>query len=319
MKITSALSLALAMTITLISAPTADAQALPTCAQPGEGAALLEGECVFITGGYQRQNFDRNANVVASDTDQFSAEIGGQTKIADNWFVSVNAGYADFDAPLSQSGLERETERYSLGAAIKYVEIDLLLSASLGAAFDDTDQTGAAEFANTPGQGTFFRSEEKTYTAVFTLRAATLFNDGNRYYAKPSLDIGAIYRLTDIRRSATTGGTLKDSDHIFAFVTPAVEVGLDLDYDELSLRPFVFGGARFLLNEDETRSINTVFQNLQLADDELRFERTAATAFLGAGATLFASSGISSRMIYTASFQKRLVTHNFSARLQIDF
>ena len=154
---------------------------------------------------------------------------------------------------------------------------------------------------------------------MFTLRAATLFDDGNGYYAKPSLDIGAIYRLTVIRRSITSSGSLKDSDHIFAFVTPAIEVGLDLDYDEFSLRPFVFGGARFLLNEDETRNINVTFQNLQPADDELRFERTAATAFLGAGATLFASSGISSRMIYTASFQQRLVTHTFSARLQIDF
>jgi hypothetical protein len=63
---------------------------------------------------------------------------------------------------------------------------------------------------------------------VFTLRAATSFDDGNGYYAKPSLDIGAIYRLTDIRRSITSSGSLKDSDHIFAFVTPAVEVGLDL-------------------------------------------------------------------------------------------
>ena len=124
MKITSALSLAFAMTATLMSAPTADAQALPTCAQPGEGAALLEGECLFITGGYQRQNSDRNANGFASDTDQFGAEIGGQKKIADNWYVSVNAGYADFDAPLIRSGLERETESYSLGAAIKYVEND---------------------------------------------------------------------------------------------------------------------------------------------------------------------------------------------------
>lgn len=324
MKFFSTLSLSFATIFSLLSIQNAVAQAIPTCAQRGEGAALLEGECVSIFGGYQRQNFDRSINSFASDSDQFNVGIQGQKEIADEWYVSIGAGYADFNAPRSIFGLEREVESFSFGAALKYVQKDLLLSATFSAAHNDVSQTTLAAFANTPGQGVLFTNDETNYSAVLALRAATLIDDGNGYYAKPSVDVGLIYTHTKnsdtfFRTPVTVLGDIETSNHVFAFVTPALEVGLDLEYDTFSIRPFAFGGARFLFNEDETRNINSSFVGITLTDDELSFERNSTSAFLGAGATLFASGGLSSRITYAATFQSRLVSHNVSAQLQIDF
>lgn len=324
MKFFSTLALSFATIFSLMSIQNAVAQAIPTCAQRGEGAALLEGECVSIFGGYQRQNFDRTINSFASDSDQFNVGIQGQKKIADKWYVSIGAGYADFDAPRSIVGLERDVERFSFAAAIKHVEKDLLLGASIRVARDDITQTTSAAFANTPGRGVVFTNDETNYSAVLALRAATLIDDGNGYYAKPSVDVGLIYTHakssdTFFRTPFPVLGDIETSNHVFAFVTPALEVGLDLEYETFSIRPFAFGGARFLFNEDETRKINSSFVGIRLTDDELRFERNSTSAFLGAGATLFASGGLSSRLTYTATFQSRLVSHNVSAQLQLDF
>lgn len=322
MKFPSTPLVALAAAFSVISTLHAQAQAIPTCAQRGEGAALLEGECMSITGGYQRLNFNRTVNSIASDADQFSVGVQGQKKIADKWYVSIGAGYADFDAPRSRVGFESEIERYSVGATVKYVQKDLLLGASLSINLDDVNQTTPVAFANAPGQGFAVTNNKTNYGATLALRAATLIDDGNGYYAKPSLDVGLFYTHTK-RANAFFGPSvlaeIEASDHVFAFVTPALEVGVDLDYGAYSVRPFVFGGARFLFNEDETRNVNSPFVAIGLNDDEVRFRRNRATALLGAGATLFATGGLSSRVTYAASFQRRLVSHSVSAQLQMNF
>ncbi len=322
MKLFRAFSFCLATILSLTPLQNAAAQAIPACAQSGEGAALLEGECVSISGGYQRQNFDRGVNSFASDGDRFAVGIQGQKALADKWYVSVNAGYAKSDTPRSFVGLESESDRFSIGAAIKYARRDLLLSASISASRSETDQTSATAFANTPGQVLVFTNDETNYSATLALRAATLIDDGNGYYAKPSLDVGLLFthaKSSDAVFQPAFFGEFEASNHVFAFVTPALEVGLDLDFDAYSVRPFAFGGAQFLFNEDETRKINATFGGIRLNDDELRFRRNSALAFLGAGATVFASGGFSTRITYAATFQRRLVSHNVRAQLQFDF
>lgn len=314
------LSLATIQSVTTIQ--TAAAQAFSKCAQPGEGAALLEGECVTVLGSYQRRNFNRTTNAFFNDIDQYNFSIAGQKAVADKVYVSLNAGYSRSDSPLSPVGLEQEVESFSLGAAVKYVEKDLLLSASISASRDDVDQTTAAGFANTPGAGVVFSNDQTDYNAVLALRAATLFDDGNGYYAKPSLDVGLIYTHTknsNVIFQSLFPGDIETSDHVFAFIRPALEIGLDVEYSAYSIRPFVFGGAQFLFNEDETRKIDGTASGIAFTDDEIRFERNSSLAFLGAGATVFASGGFSSRVTYSATFQSRQVAHNVGVKLQLDF
>lgn len=273
-----------------------------SCPQAGAGGAIQEGECVWLSGSYSRLDIRDRRAAITGDVDRFSVAAGGQRSLGDNWFFSAGASFERTTGDTVFNGRTRQNV-YSFGGSVKHVENNISLGASLTGFI--RDESGDVPLA-TGGDA---------YGGALILRAATLFPLESGLYVLPSLGVGAILERFQTQRSAAFFGipvTTPDGKTVASgFVTPSVQIGMDIPTEAFFFRPFVFGGITYRFDEDYSRRFP--------GGGGAFFERESLSGFAGLGATVFSDDGYSVRATFSAGFNDDIVEHTAELRLQVDF
>ena len=295
--------LAAFLPLTLLSPQSASAQ----CAQPGSGAALQQGECVFATAGFSRIDPDA-PSPFAEDIDVLDARLGFQRRIDDNLFASLSGFTSHSDSSTNTFGVDLDRRSYGVAASLRKVHADYLFTAAL---------TGFV------AQDDFVRSDltadQTRYGGSLSLSAARIFADEDGLFAIPSIGVSANYQHveeTAAGRPAFGVRASSDDELVFA-VRPALTLGYDMAIGDAFFRPTIFGGATLLLNEDSSRRLSSDF--VQLRSNVIRSERDAFRPFAGGGARVFLGEGFSAALSYSVDFDDNATTHSLVFGAQFDF
>lgn len=281
----------------------------------GEGAfaAIDEGQCGWtrIGGSY----FDRDADGANPGVDEtvFSVSGGGQFIYDENIRLGGGVGIDIFDSD-GTGGTEIDGTRVHAGVSAKYVEGNMMAGVSISAGYADADSERATPFGTAEG-------DFDTFDFSVLARAAYLIEAGDGLYVKPQIQGGLTYvdrdGFTETGAGAANLQVLGDSETFFS-VSPSIEIGADLEIDNMKVRPFIRAGATFLSEDDVVTtarlagatSANTFSTTTELGD---------IFADVAAGVTVFTDDDLSIRAEYNGRFSDDTMEHGGFLKIQINF
>jgi uncharacterized protein with beta-barrel porin domain len=264
-----------------------------------EGASFIsEGQCVWVRAQARSLDLSHTANNIGAQERTGSFSAGAQLALAPAWRAGFAVGY-DTSTITTGSGAKSEGDRINIGGIVKYNPGPLLLAAGVTAGWGSFDTTRDLAFGGFAAQA---RGKSDVDYVSGQLHGAYLMqSDG--WYMKPI--VGAAVTQVSLGRVVETGGggaglTVAASDDTVFSVSPAVEFGTQVAFDDISVwRPFVRVGVTW--------------------QDESRFALTASFTDAGAGATPFTIGSKLDRTLFDVSAGVDVInTSGAVMRLQYD-
>ncbi len=203
----------------------------------GKGTLMQEWDCAWgrITGGYTDQN--GSGTDMGYDVKALTTQMGAQKEIADGWFLGGSLAY-DLSALDSDHDLTSiDGNGVMAGAILKRQTGPLLLSAAVDAGYGWYDSkrdidlaTGTEQAKASPKAGNVGLHARAAYEVPF-----------DRWYVRPSLDVGGDYVRTDSfdeHGASPFNLDVSSEDNVIFSATPTVELGARVDLANGStLRP----------------------------------------------------------------------------------
>ncbi len=229
-----------------------------SCKVPGSGGAFIrEGQCVWVRPEGRFFERDTTTNNIGYDEDIGGVSAGAQIALAPGWSAGFGLGY-EYSNLETDTGVESDSRRYSIGGALKYQTGNLLLAGAISGGNADFDTTRRITFG---GLGLTPESSHDVSYFAGQLRAAYLFSQGN-WYAKPLVDLN----LTNVDRDGVTeagGGAANlvvgGSEETYFSVTPAIEIGAEFQTSDANvvIQPYLKAGVTFY--EDDSNALTASF------------------------------------------------------------
>lgn len=276
-------------------------------------AAIREGECVWMQGGYRTLDRDGDSEHFGYEEEAWGISGGVQAALDANWRLGFAGGYERSD--LDSQGGEAEGDHIHSGAVLKYNDGPLLLAGGVSGGYAWYDSERATPF------GTSSADPELWYVNG-RLRAAYLFEPGG-IYVKPLADLNVTYlRLNDFQESGGGGASLdvEDSEETVVSFSPAVEIGGDAYLGEgAALRPFARVGMT-IYSETEL-GVGAVFDGSPAGAGpfQVTTEIDRVVGDVALGVEYFTGGGLSFRLGYDGRFSDALSSHALNAKAAIAF
>ncbi len=285
---------------------------LLSCKVPGSGGAFIrEGQCVWVRPEGRFFDRDTTANNIGYEEDTGGISAGGQVAIAPGWSAGFGIGY-EYSNLDTDTGVESDSRRYSVGGALKYQTGNLLLAGAISGGNADFDMTRRITFGGlnlSPTSG-----HDVSYLAG-QLRAAYLFSQGN-WYAKPLVDLN----LTNVDRDGVTeagGGAANlivgGGEETYFSVTPAIEFGAEFQTSDANvvIQPYLKAGVTFY--EDDSNALTASFAGAPagVGGFAISSEFDDTFADIEAGLTLLHDNGTSLSFGYEGRISDNSDQHGF--------
>ncbi|WP_188609433.1 autotransporter outer membrane beta-barrel domain-containing protein, partial [Chelatococcus reniformis] len=153
-------------------------------------ASLREGECLWGQAGGQRFNQGRFDGAGGYNDTVYTYALGGQKRIAPNWFLGFAAAYEDSRiADATGSRVKIDGQSGSAGLSLKYEIGNWLFAAAVSGNYGSFDSTRIASFA---GIGGVAFGTQNLYGLGGRLRAAYTWDLGG-FYVRPFVDADLVY------------------------------------------------------------------------------------------------------------------------------
>ena len=289
--------------------------AMLSCSVNGDGAAIgAEGQCLWVRAKTVHTAVDASSSRPGFIEQMEQISAGAQFAVATNWRVGLALGY---DQSSTTSENTRTTgDRIAAGGVLKYTHGPWLFAATASAGWGNYDRLRQIAFGGFNAVAT--SSSDVEFVAA-RLHGAYLIDLGGAYL-KPLIDAGVTHV---IREGYTEGGGNGAGLKIFGAstdawsVSPALELGTQVQVGEYAWRPFVKGGATFIDRSDATVTASFVGIPTSPFATSARYDR--ALFDVGTGLTLLNADGAALRLQYDAKFGPTTEQHSFTVKGSLPF
>ncbi|GGC82011.1 autotransporter [Chelatococcus reniformis] len=284
-------------------------------------ASLREGECLWGQAGGQRFNQGRFDGAGGYNDTVYTYALGGQKRIAPNWFLGFAAAYEDSriaDATGSRVKIDGQTG--SAGLSLKYEIGNWLFAAAVSGNYGSFDSTRIASFA---GIGGVAFGTQNLYGLGGRLRAAYTWDLGG-FYVRPFVDADLVY--TNAGSYNEIGAGLFDRQvagrsEWAVLASPTLEIGTNLALGgDYGLRAFARAGVTF--SSLDAWSSKARLSAAPIGADGFTVSLPMDDIYgrVGAGLQLTSlTNGINLRAEYNGDFSSHATRHIGSLRFSIDF
>jgi hypothetical protein len=275
----------------------------------GDGALVIEGECVYARVVGRHSHLQENDGVPGSHANSVLVQGGGQLQIAPDWFLLGSLGYQYSHLEGDGGGATATGNSGYAGVALKWQSGPWLAAAGVSGgygSFDlerDTDVGGALESSH---------ATQQLWNAGLKLRGAYTFAS-DPWYVRPSVDLDLIYTHQPAFReegSEPVNLEYEDASQTTVIGTPAVEFGRRFDLGEdATLRAYLQGGVSVLSDDEWT--IDARFRGAPdgLGDFSTSVESGNVVGRVNAGVQLLEAGGLDLRLRYEGSFSGDWTSH----------
>ena len=226
---------------------------LQSCPVPSQGVAgiIREGNCLWARATGRHTRRDGSFEYSGSEETAYAVSTGIQSAIGQNWRLGAAVEYEQSDMEVSRFG-ESDGERFQGGAVLKYQVDDWLFSAAASGGTGWYDATRLLNITNLIPIASVANSDFRISHANLQLRAAKLLKAG-RMYVKPTLDLNAFYlKMHDFDETGigVLNLQIRDTDDWVFAATPSIEVGTQVAWQGMQLRPFARAGVTFYSTDE---------------------------------------------------------------------
>lgn len=275
-----------------------------------------EGECFWmrVAGQFSDRYSDREA--IGYDEDNFGVSLGAQMAFAPGWTMGFGMGYDDSGLD-TDTGAQSDSDRFSLGAVLKYHTGSFTVAAALSGGANLFDSTRPIDFGTLSSVA---KSDHDIKTVTGQLRFAYLMTNGT-WYARPQVDFTATHIDRDGFTETGAGDanlTVDGSTETYLSVSPAIELGGDIASSGGNvIQPYVRAGVT-VFNKD-SHSLSANFTNSSIGSFTIKDEFGDIFANVAAGMVATVSDRASLNVGYEGTLGENLQQHGFFAKASISF
>lgn len=218
--------------------------------QDGAYRITAEGECSWVSVSGGKLQRDATDEAVGYTQSWGNVAAGSQWAVGDDLRFGVAVGYTTASAE-TEAQASSDSSSGEVGAVLKYEREGVILGGAVTAGFGTTDSTRTVDFG---GLDEIITGSGSSSYVSGRLSAAYAFEYG-AVYAKPIFDLD----LTQLNiggyeeEGGVSAQTIEASSHFIATITPALELGgeVDLKEDMLARGYFRIGAALSTGNDIE--------------------------------------------------------------------
>jgi hypothetical protein len=222
-----------------------------SCPQFGEnGVQLTEQPCTWARVIGNQTNRDAGGSSAGYKNEDFTAQIGGQLRLADNWFVGGSLSADNSRARDSAGNASVKGSGLTVGAVLKRQLGNWLVSGAVDAGVADYDSRRRVQL------GTVDRTADASFDAQHIGIHARVAHQipFSSWYLKPYVDVHATRMRTSSYTESGAGAldlrVSRSSDSMFA-VSPMVEIGQALTFaNDLRLHTYTSAGLTVYNDKD---------------------------------------------------------------------
>ncbi|MBS0640036.1 MAG: autotransporter domain-containing protein, partial [Proteobacteria bacterium] len=194
----------------------------------GSSATPVQSECVWsqASGGTSNQGAFNDAAAYGDRV--FAVALGGQKRIATDWFLGATAAYENSQIQSSNGGFKANGQMFSVGASVKRESGPWLVAAAAAGNFGSFDTSRFASLANLGGVA---KGTQDIGGFGGRLRAAYTWA-AERFYVRPFVDLDVVYTTAGGYGESGAGLFNQQVAHSANWAvlgTPSVEVGSRFD------------------------------------------------------------------------------------------
>ncbi|WP_269585375.1 autotransporter outer membrane beta-barrel domain-containing protein [Roseibium sp. Sym1] len=283
----------------------------------GGNALLSEGSCVWARTAAGTGSRFADGNAPSYNFDALTYSMGAQKEISPGWFVGGAAALHQSWLSQSSSNVSGEGLSGFAGVSLKHEIGDWTLAGAVSGGYGSYDIDRRISLA---GISETVSSSPDVFSGGIRARIARSFA-ATSFYAKPYVDLDAVYTHVDGHRESGTYGLRYEGSGDWNFAaSPSLEIGSRYTYPNgTDLRFFGRVGMTFLT--EDTRETTARFTSAPAGTGMFKtsLEHEDKFASVGAGVQVSSKSGFDLRFEYDGNFSDRLATNSGSIRLSIPF
>jgi uncharacterized protein with beta-barrel porin domain len=276
----------------------------------GANAAIKEGQCLWVRPEGRFLRRDRTDQHIGFKEDVGSFSAGAQVAVAPGWFAGGGIGFETASLK-TDTGADSESNRFSIGGALKYQTGPVLLAAAISGGISDFETHRPMNFG---GFSATAGSQHDIKYVAGQLRAAYLLPLSN-WYAKPLVDLNLTHLDRDAIAEVGAGAAnllVAGGDNTFFSVTPALELGGEFAMAAGSmLRPFIRAGVAFYSDDEHTLTAQFAGSPNGVGAFAISTQFDDVFADIEAGVSLMTVGGANLTMSYEGRISDKTDQHGF--------